>query len=430
MALTRKIETVRVRRDPFRGWAACYLENAYVRLVTVPDIGGRVMAYDLGPYPFFFVNPDLAGKLFSPGENQGDGSLGAWKNYGGEKTWPAPQGWDNDQQWPGPPDPVLDSGRYTLDKLAVEGNQAVVAMTSPPDARTGLQITRRFALAPHSSRVRVDLTFTNASTRVIRWSVWDVSQLRAERRLPDGKSAYEPACTVTVPLNPHSRFPRGFNVMFGADDNSQWQSDPHSGLFRAPYQWQIGKVGLDSAGSWIAFNNAAAGYTFAETFAHDPAGEYPDGGATVEVWTTGTGTVGNLNYEESDEYFMEAEVLSPLRTLAPGEQTTLTLNWGVCRCAGPVIEVNEGGCLSAPLALERLDGSYGRMTASGGVFDAGTLELAWLDAQRAPISAQPLGPVDPLTVVNLDRVLPVPDQAAFVVLRVGSAILAERRLGS
>jgi len=70
-----------------------------------------------------------------------------------------------------------------------------------------------------------------------------------------------------------------------------------------------------------------------------------------------TGQVGNLNYEDSDEYFMEAEVLSPLRTLAPGEQTTLTLNWGVCRCAGPVIEVNEGGCLSAPLALERLDGA-------------------------------------------------------------------------
>ena len=55
------------------------------------------------------VERPLAGKLFSPEENQGDGSLGAWKNYGGAKTWPAPQGWDNDQQWHGPPDPVLDT---------------------------------------------------------------------------------------------------------------------------------------------------------------------------------------------------------------------------------------------------------------------------------------------------------------------------------
>jgi hypothetical protein len=31
------------------------------------------------------------------------------------KMWPAPQGWDNQQQWPGPPDPVLDGGPYTAE---------------------------------------------------------------------------------------------------------------------------------------------------------------------------------------------------------------------------------------------------------------------------------------------------------------------------
>ncbi len=106
-----------VRTADFRGWPAAYLENGIIRLVAVPSIGGRLMAYDLGPYSYFFVDPDLAGKLYSAEENQGDGSLAAWKNYGGDKTWPAPQGWDNDQQWHGPPDPVLDTGRYTLDVL-------------------------------------------------------------------------------------------------------------------------------------------------------------------------------------------------------------------------------------------------------------------------------------------------------------------------
>ena len=83
-------------------------------LVAVPDIGGRVMAYDLGDYAYLYVDPDLAGRLFTPEENQGDGSLAAWKNYGGDKTWPSPQGWDTEQQWHGPPDPVLDSGRYRV----------------------------------------------------------------------------------------------------------------------------------------------------------------------------------------------------------------------------------------------------------------------------------------------------------------------------
>ena len=96
----------------FHGWDAARIANHFVRLVAVPDIGGRIMAYDLGDHPFFFVDPELAGKLFSPEENQGDGSLAAWKNYGGDKTWPAPQGWETDAQWHGPPDPVLDTGRY------------------------------------------------------------------------------------------------------------------------------------------------------------------------------------------------------------------------------------------------------------------------------------------------------------------------------
>ena len=163
----------------FRGWSAYRLGNGFVQLVAVPDIGGRIMAYDLGTHPFFFVDPALAGKLFSPEENQGDGSLAAWKNYGGDKTWPAPQGWNTEAQWHGPPDPVLDTGRYTVDELGADSRQATIAMISPPDARTGVQITRRFTLFPASSRVRVDLTFRNISDRPIRWSIWDVVQLRA-----------------------------------------------------------------------------------------------------------------------------------------------------------------------------------------------------------------------------------------------------------
>ncbi len=97
-------------RGNFRGWDAAFLANEIVRLGLVPDIGGRVMAYDLGDTPLLYVNPDLAGKLFTPEEHQGDGSLGAWKNYGGDKTWPAPQGWDTDDQWHGPPDNMLELG--------------------------------------------------------------------------------------------------------------------------------------------------------------------------------------------------------------------------------------------------------------------------------------------------------------------------------
>ena len=68
------------------------------------------MAHDLGDHPFS-SSTGSAGAPFGGGKS-GDGSLAAWKNYGGDKTRPAPQGWDNDEQWHGPPDPILDTSRY------------------------------------------------------------------------------------------------------------------------------------------------------------------------------------------------------------------------------------------------------------------------------------------------------------------------------
>jgi len=416
------------RREQFLGWDACVLENEFVRLVAVPDIGGRIMAFDLGAYPFFFVDPTLAGKLYTPEENQGDGSLAAWKNYGGDKTWPAPQGWDTDDQWHGPPDPILDTGRYTVDGLHADGESAHLAMTSPPDPRTGIQITRAFTIRSDSSRVTLDLSFRNHSTRPVRWGIWDVAQLRAERRNDDGTVTFEPECVVTTPVNSTSVFPRGFNVMFGADDNPQWQVDPVAGLFTAPYLWQIGKVGLDSPAGWVAFSNSAAGYAFAELFEVQPGAHYPDGGASVEVWTVGAGEVGNLNYEGSGIYLMETEVLSPLRTIEPQTSIDFRITWGACRTDGAIRACGDAGAAALPLSVAQESHGRVRVQYRGGVFDAGMLSLVWSTAAGEPLADMPLGHVDPLTLVTLDRILLRPESAHILQLNVGQRTLARLEL--
>ncbi|MBK8050190.1 MAG: DUF4380 domain-containing protein [Anaerolineales bacterium] len=368
--------------------------------MAVPEIGGRIMAYDLAAHPFFFVDPALAGKIFSPEENQGDGTLAAWKNYGGDKTWPAPQGWEQDDQWHGPPDPVLDTGRYIVVTCEYKSHYAQIVMVSPPDPRTGVQITRQFRLERATSRVAVTLRFRNIAERPIRWSIWDVVQLDASLVTAQGVKSFDPSCVVTTPLNPHSRFPQGYKVMFGADDNPQWQVD--GGLFRASYQWQIGKVGIDSTAGWIAFCQASQAMAFATRFSVEPGAEYPDDGATVECWTIGAGQVANLDYADSGIYLMETEVLGPLVTLAPGDETVLELEWGCCRCAGPIVDVQEAGCSSQGLALTRSDNEV-RLTGSFGVFDAGELILIWRDEAGAEIGRASLGAVDPLHPVVLDR---------------------------
>jgi hypothetical protein len=401
------------RQADFHGWRACYLENRFIRLVAVPDIGGRVMAYDLGPYAFLYVDPRLVGKLFTAEENQGDGSLAAWKNYGGDKTWPAPQGWDRPDQWHGPPDPVLDTGRYTLNELGSDNGSATVRMTSPPDPRTGLQIVRQFTIERDSSRVRVQLTFTNISDRPVRWSIWDVVQLRAERIEADGRLSYEPSCVVTTPVNPASRFPRKFHVMFGAEDNPQWQVDAQHQLFSAPYQWQIGKVGLDSTAGWIAFSNPAAGYAFCERFTYEPGAEYPDAGSTVEIWTVGAGEVGNLNFAGSDIYHVETEILSPLRTLMPGEKTSFSLEWAAARAHGRVIDVAPGGLTTERLALQPA-GAFWQVRGIFGVFDVGRVVLEWLDGNGETLRADECAHADPLAVIALDRLITPPAHARQV----------------
>ena len=415
----------------FRGWSAWRLANEFVQLIAVPKIGGRVMAYDLGDHPFLFVDPDLAGKLFSAEENQGDGSLAAWKNYGGDKTWPAPQGWDNDEQWHGPPDPILDTGRYTVDEVVARPDRAAIAMSSLPDPRTGVQITRRFTLAPGSSRVQVELTFRNVSDRAVRWGIWDVVQLNAARTLSDGSRTHDPTCTVTAPVNPQSRFARGFTVMFGADDNPQWQVG--DGLFRADYQWAIGKVGLDSPAGWIAFHQASQQAAFIEQFAYVPGAAYPDEGATVECWTVGAGKVANLDYADSGIYLMETEVLGPLTRIEPGATTTFAMEWGACRCTGAVVDVQPGGCAAQRLAAS-VTGDAVRLTGSFGVFDAGQLIVAWLDGADQELANAKVQRADPLTGLDVDTVLIPPSTATGVEIRVRSDTdgkvrrLAEARL--
>jgi hypothetical protein len=412
----------RAYQGDFCGWDAYFLENEYVRLAAVPDIGGRIMAYDLADYAYIYVEPELAGKLYSPEENQGDGSLGAWKNYGGAKTWPAPQGWDNDQQWHGPPDPVLDSGRYLVTDFGATEDEAAIEMVSPPDPRTGLQITRRLTLRRGSSRLFIDLSFTNISDRTTRWSIWDVTQVRAEQTGADGSLQPDTSCVVTAPLNPNSRHERGFSVMFGDEDNPQWQTETESGLFVGSYLNKVGKISIDSPGGWIAFANQNAGNAFVERFTVDASAEYPDDGATVECWTTGTGVVGNLNFEDNEIYHMETEVLSPLHTFEPGTRRSFQIEWGACKLPGRVMDAQAGGCTVEALRVRGAEGEE-RVQGAFGVFDHAEIKLIARDSDGVEKSHISLGRSSPLEPVTVDASLPL--SSDVVVLELQAIAIAD-----
>jgi hypothetical protein len=419
--MTKDAQTCQVLPVSYHGWQAIELRNGIVRSVIVPDVGGRIMAFDLGPYAYLWNNRSLLGKLFSPEENAGDGTAGSWKNYGGSKTWPAPQGWETEDQWHGPPDPVLDTGRYALKEAAVVEGWPTAAVVSPPDPRTGMQITRRFALEPGAAHATLHLEMRNASSRPRTWSIWDVVQLDATSIDTDGHVHPNKQAWFYVPTNPASRFPAGYNVMYGAQDNPEWQPDVCPGLFGAQYLFRVGKVGVDSQAGWLAFVNGAGDWAFCARFAVETGATYPDDGATVECWTTGLGgRVSGLDYERNPLYHLEAEVLGPLRMLRPGQVQTLEVEWYVARCPGPIVHVTPLACVHEKLQQQPADGGM-RLRGTFGVFRPGRADLVWLGDGGLKLATEALVAVDPTNVLQVDVLREPPQGAAGVDLRLADS---------
>ncbi|MHB1296167.1 MAG: hypothetical protein ACYC4R_14370 [Anaerolineae bacterium] len=399
------------------GWSSLALGNGHIEATIVPAIGGRIMSFRFDGLDFVWRNRALEGRLYSAAENQGDGSLAAWRNYGGSKTWPAPQGWQSEDQWPGPPDPVLDTGPYQVDGVAVECERATARVRSPQDSRTGVQIKRELSLYPGGTHAQLHLEMCNTSSRPRRWSLWEVVQIDAARFGSDGREEPDDRVWLAVPLNPRSCFERGYTVLYGEPANPQWQPDYQAGLMIVRYQYRVGKIGLDSNGGWVAVGAGGSDHVLCLRFDYQPTETYPDGGTSVACWTTGLGApVGNLNYAANPLYHIECEVLGPLRTMAPGAAQTLDIDWYTARCPGPVCHVSEVGCCGQRLTCApQTEGVHLRGTY--GVFYQGQLELAWIDDRGGVLQRQVLGAADPRQPVVLDCVSRVPAQARAAEIR-------------
>jgi hypothetical protein len=394
-----------VARVSFHGWDGIRLSNGLIDAIAVPEIGGRLMQFSLGPYQYLFANPELLGKRFTFEEHAGDGSLLAWKNYGGDKTWPAPQGWERNDQWPGPPDPVLDSGRYEAQHHQTD-HEASVTMISPPDDRTGLRIHRKLTLFASMSRLRLDLTFENVSERAIRWSIWDVAQLDCS--VPDGGANTD--CWLYIPTDSSAEAP--YRMMFG-ENNAQFHTQFRPGLMAVHYQGIVSKIGVHSPAGWLAFANQQAGYILQMRFAYERAGTYPDDGATVECWTESPGAPSPIPIR-SPGYLMEAEILSPMYLLQPGERVSHTIAWSAAFCPGPIVDATEVGCIHQPLQATTTPGNWAHLSGVFGCFMLGRAALVWLDDARNVLRATDIGQVSPLATLNINRIEPPPPGAAQV----------------
>jgi hypothetical protein len=304
------------------------MRNGETSVLIAPELGGRILQYSYRGHEFLYVNSSLAGQVYSAKPQ--DIGTWQWKNYGGDKVWPAPQGWNGKQEWPGPDKMIEDQVPFVANILESSGPSVRVDLEGPRmENYSGLQFTRSLVLEDGHSRLNITSTMKNVSEELKNWSLWAVTQLRASDNVGRARQGLQ----VIAPLNPASCFPKGFHILFGQANHPGFKVDPDRGLFIADYCDMVGKAGLDTNAGWAALVDKEANLSFVQRFAYNAAATYPDR-TSFTVWFNAKGSIvvagETFTLEENPEKtprYLEMEILSPLVRLLPGESYSFATSW-------------------------------------------------------------------------------------------------------
>lgn len=394
-----------IAETKYKGWKSLRLSNGILELFVVPEIGGRIIQLCLGEREYLYVNPRHAGQVYRQDENN---SEAGWKNYGGSKVWPAPQGWSSNDQWPGPPDPILDGGPYYPQILEDNSDSVALQLESAHDDYTGLTLSREIRLFRGSATVQIRHWIRNTSLRPIRWAAWQVTQQLAG----DGLS-------VTVPS-------KIFRQIYGDQSYRNHELLSEQRLWRLSYADQVAKFVVNPESGWLATIHGWPYVALVETFPVFHESPYPDGGP-LEFWVNGRGTFtihGNtINMDEDPngcDPYIETEVLSPLIHLEPGQQYVFQVYWQCCAIeAGKIVDANTCAAIEEPLVARVEEGNV-RVTGSFGIFLPGILEIVGIHRSGKTNFVHSIGPVGPLVPCSIDESIPMGNDLFRVALRLKS----------
>jgi hypothetical protein len=348
-------KTCRIESVVFEGWQARQLSNSWVKIVVVPQLGGRVMQVYFEDHPYLFVNAKYKGMYISPEEAA---KKDRWINYGGDKIWPLPEGSQDEHHWPGPISDLLDDGNYEF-TIVSEAPSCKIRLDGPPEPKTGLQYLREIALSSDSPEIRFHAVMKNIADHPIQWSMQSVTQF--DTGDPHQPENYNRDFWAFTPANSNSAYFASYQVRDGlADDPSFRVGD---GLFCLHWLPLENEVWLDSPAGWLAVVDGAAGYAMIEKFHYVSGGDYP-GKATVIFYKNGS--IVHLDEQgfpalappngETPVRYMEAELNSPVVSLAAGQTYAMDTEWRPVHIKKPKAD-------AAPIACTGLSHAIGNPEA-------------------------------------------------------------------
>ena len=311
---TKATSIARIEKTLFDGRVAWKISDGQSEAVIVPE-WGRVMSFRRIGAPNWLWQ--------APPKNYG---AGEWKNFGGDKSWPAPQSqWVaiNGRGWPPPPE--WDGMAH---KAGVKNGK--LWMVSRVAHGFGMRVVRQFWFDANGDFV-IEQAAEKISGAPLFSSLWSVTQI-------------VPPEAIFLPTNPNSAYKNNFHwiakpkIEIGATSNvspTLLRVIPSAGNDDNNF-----KIGTDAPIS--AAVAVEAGWAFVVRSAR-PDGEYPDGaekaGFPVELWNMGP----------RDIHYNELELLSPLRLYKTGTRWRHTIRWSIHQL--PTRDINAP---EMPIAIEQI----------------------------------------------------------------------------
>lgn len=229
---------------------------------------------------------------------------GEWRNYGGAKTWPAPQSYWATWGVAWPPPPAWDAAPHE-DEVLTGGHLRTISAVAPG---LGARLIREFYFNASGEFV-IEQTVEKLHGEPRKISLWSVAQIVTPE-------------AVFLPLHGASAYRDGFHWLLKTKTNPQpvWQTLSPNVLQMETGRQGAYKIGVDAPVASIAA--VRDGVAFVQRAAR-PDGQYPDGadkaGFPVEFYS----------YADERNSYGELELLSPLRTVRSGEKWTHSVRWSL-----------------------------------------------------------------------------------------------------